>query len=236
MNPKNRTLAIITLCAAGFAPVPAEAQSFGVASARPAPLYPYELQPGQSYAVEIAPHTYVIHRPRQGRAQNYPYVGCVEGCGHPEPHRSQAAPAPRRFDHPPRHNDPALIDEPHKRAAKKKTSHEVVQTTKLVRDPPVVIEHRRVVDDPPRVIERHHYVEDAPTPAYAEKTPAPPVRKTRIAEHSPALPSAKTITYQDEGRVIHAEAEVTILGPDRMSIRVFRKRGTEANARAIEPH
>jgi hypothetical protein len=33
-------------------------------------------------------------------------------------------------------------------------------------------------------------------------------------------------------RVIHAEAEVTIIGPDRMSIRLFRKRGGNANAKA----
>jgi hypothetical protein len=35
------------------------------------------------------------------------------------------------------------------------------------------------------------------------------------------------------GRVIRAEAEVTILGPDRMSIRLFRKHdGSDANAKA----
>jgi hypothetical protein len=34
-------------------------------------------------------------------------------------------------------------------------------------------------------------------------------------------------------RVIHADAEVTILGPDRMNIRLFRKgQGPKANARA----
>ena len=34
-------------------------------------------------------------------------------------------------------------------------------------------------------------------------------------------------------RVIRAEAEVTILGPDRMNIRLFRKgRGTSVNAPA----
>jgi hypothetical protein len=37
--------------------------------------------------------------------------------------------------------------------------------------------------------------------------------------------------------VIRAEAEVTILGPDRMSIRLFRKghnKGGDANAEVIE--
>jgi hypothetical protein len=35
-----------------------------------------------------------------------------------------------------------------------------------------------------------------------------------------------------ERRVIRAEAEVTILGPDRMSIRLFRKQNGRAKAEA----
>ena len=57
LKPKMRTLVVLAFCAVGF----------GGASAQPAPLYPYELQPGQSYAVEVAPRTYVIHRPAQAR-------------------------------------------------------------------------------------------------------------------------------------------------------------------------
>jgi hypothetical protein len=37
-------------------------------------------------------------------------------------------------------------------------------------------------------------------------------------------------------RTIRAEAEITILGPDRMSIRLFRRQdGVDANARAGKP-
>jgi hypothetical protein len=34
--------------------------------------------------------------------------------------------------------------------------------------------------------------------------------------------------------VIHAQAEITILGPDRMSIRLIRKSGDDAEARALK--
>jgi hypothetical protein len=200
-----KTCAVAAFAVAAAGVLPAQAQSYQMASAQPAPLYPYELQPGQSYAVEVAPGTYVIHRPSPAR--DYPYVRCVNGCEktvrRPARHAARPLREPRRFDRPPRRNDPALIDELRTRITKKdktkktpKIKTEVIHTTKVVRDPPVVIEHRRVVEDPPRVIERRHYVDDAP------RQDAP---------------------RKEEKRVIHAEAEVTILGPDRMSIRLFRK-------------
>jgi hypothetical protein len=205
IKPRTRVLAVLALCI-GLMPAAARAQFAHVASAGPAPLYPYELQPGQSYAVQVAPGAYVIHRAAPSR--DYPYVSCVTGC---ERARRPAHVTHRRFDRTPRRNDPALIEELRTRSAKKgnkkgktrkapKIETEVIHTTRVVRDPPVVIEHRRVVEDPPRVIERRHYVEDAP----------------------PAEPE-KRVSRADGKRVIHAEAEVTILGPDRMSIRLFRK-------------
>ena len=65
-----------------------------------------------------------------------------------------------------------------------------------MREKPLIIVTRRVVDDPTKVITRRHYVDDAPVG----------VRNV-------------------EPRVIHADAEITILGPDRMSIRLVRKPG-----------
>jgi hypothetical protein len=56
-------------------------------------------------------------------------------------------------------------------------------------------------------------------------------RKTAVVvRDKPLAPMA-----QDGGvRVIHAEAEVTILGPDRMNIRLYRKRdGLDASAKAV---
>ena len=72
----------------------------------------------------------------------------------------------------------------------------IVRIRKIVHDKPLVIVTRRVVEDPPKVITRRHYVDDKPAG----------IRNV-------------------EPRVIHADAEITILGPDRMSIRLVRKPG-----------
>ncbi|MGN6570037.1 MAG: hypothetical protein ACTHLO_01305 [Pseudolabrys sp.] len=216
-----RSLALIAL-AAVLAPAAAQAQ---YASAQPAPLYPYAVQPGQPYAIEVAPGTYVIKRPAQTRS--YPYVSCGHACETPP------AAAPRKAE--PRaarrmtHNDPALIEELRRRHAGK-VKHEVVNTTKIVRDKPVVIEHQRVVDDPPRVIERRHYVDDD---GRVESAPPPPPRQ-RTVKVETEMKLDRAPKGKGEKRVIRAEAEVTILGPDRMSIRLFRKgkRGADVKAEA----
>ncbi|MEJ2626188.1 MAG: hypothetical protein P8Z80_17180, partial [Pseudolabrys sp.] len=74
MNRIVRRLALrcafVAVCAAGLAPAMAAAAQWydgqgDQGARRPPPLYPYELQPGQSYAVEVAPGTYVIHHPAQ---------------------------------------------------------------------------------------------------------------------------------------------------------------------------
>ena len=100
--------------------------------------------PQQPYAVEVAPNTYVIHRPDKTRATTH--VRCVKDCEQPASERPRT------------HANRELIEELVKRSTKTK----VVNTTKVVREKPVVIEHERVVDDPPRVIERRHITEDAP--------------------------------------------------------------------------
>lgn len=194
----------------------AQAQYYGATA--PAPLYPYAAQPGQPYAVEVAPNTYVIQRPTPARS--YPYVraerkGNVIVRAEREP---DAQPAPKRFDRPPKKNDPALIEELRERHVKKT----VTNTKKVVIDPPVVIETKRYVDDPPRVIERRHYVEtDAPAPSKRRGLLQPPERSAKQGKRD-----------DNEKRVIEADAEVTILGPDRMSIRLFRKGQRGANAKA----
>src|SRR6185437_601605 len=72
-----RSIVLIALAAAAT-PVAAQAQ---YASAQPAPLDPYAVQPGEPYAIEVAPGTYVIKRPAQTRA--YPYVSCGQACETP---------------------------------------------------------------------------------------------------------------------------------------------------------
>jgi hypothetical protein len=137
MTSKPPLFAASLFFAAACVPTAVQAQGYGVTFTRPAPLYPYELQPGQPYAVEIAPNAFVIHRPRL----DYPYVA------RPQVHRAQ----------------------------------------------------RAVVHTPPE----------------------------RVRQADLDLQQAVKTGAQ---RVIEADAVVTILGPDRMNIRLLRKRGADARA------
>jgi hypothetical protein len=168
------------------------------------------------YVSSIQPEPLYPYTQPQYVPQGYPYVRTVP---------AQAAPPPRVSK-----TDPALIEELRKmRHKKKKEIVAVKKETKtgdnqikvgtkeikidkkiVVREKPVVRKHYRVIDDPPIVVQRE--IDESQLPS------APPPR----AEHPAA------------GRIIHAEAEVTILGPDRMSIRLYRKPdGRDANAKAL---
>jgi len=192
MTYRRIRLVLLAICAVGVMPFAAQAQWYG---GRQAPLYPDQLQPGQTYAVEVAPGTYVFHRPR---SHKYPHV-----------------PSSARHHAVRRHADKRGTDWrsarrvhtlPHRRDSRRV----VINAERIVREKPVVIEHRREVNDPPRVVERREYVEDVPTP---------PRRAGRTSKVARELP-----------RVIHADAEVTILGPDRMSIKLYRKRSDRKEA------
>jgi hypothetical protein len=214
MTRTPRYLVPLALCTVGTVlSSAAQAQWYYTPSvpAMPPPLYPYKPQPGQPYAIEVAPNTYVIQRPSQP-THAWPYVGPAT---RPLRREASAPPAPK-FDRQPAPADPALIDELRKRKIKR----EVIHTKKIVREKPIVIETTRVVDDPPRVVERYHYVDDPPLP------PASPPRRHAGKRDNDAPPPA------GGKRVIQAEAEVTILGPDRMIIRLTRK-GGDANALAV---
>ena len=88
--------------------------------------------------------------------------------------------------------------------------------TTVVRDKPVVRTSYRVVEHPPIVVQRE-------------------ISEDQVAEgsgHAPAAPRGAPVG----ARTIRAEAEITILGPDRMSIRLFRRQdGSEANAKIAKP-
>jgi hypothetical protein len=219
-------IVVIALVVAVAPLASAKAQYY--ASASPPPLYPYETHGSQPYAVQVAPNTYVIHRPgeEQHAARHYPYVRST----------NVAAPKPGRFDRPHNPVDRGLIEELRKRHSKtergeteqgadseralRKPTHHVINTTRIVHDTPVVRETRRYVDDPPRVIERRQVIDDAT--GVIEPAPAPVQSEAQGRRRG-----------EDKKRVIAADAEVTILGPDRMSIRLFRKgQGPKANARA----
>jgi hypothetical protein len=200
MNNRSRYILVLAAMAAGALPATARAQYYGAAYSRqPPPLYPYELQSNQPYAVQVAPNTYVIKRPAESRADfdDRPVARSRRVAKSVRPHKR---------------NDPALIEELQRRRSGK---NDVINTQRIVRDPPVVIETRRVVDDPPRIVERRHYVDDT--------APAPVRRKQAMVteERDAGKPGGRD---DNKKRVIRAEAEVTILGPDRMTIRLFRKR------------
>jgi len=171
------------------------------------------------YVSSIQPEPLYPYAQPQSVPQGYPYVRTVP---------PQIA-APRVTK-----TDPALVEELRKARHKKKKEIVAVEKTKkeikaddeqikigkkeikidkkiVVREKPVVRKHYRVIDDPPIVVQRE--IDES------QLQPAPLPR----AEQPPPT-----------GRVIRAEAEVTILGPDRMSIRLFRKSdGRDANAKAL---
>lgn len=199
--------------------------------ASPPPLYPYMVQNGygvqtpQPYAIQVAPNTYVIQRP-----------GWQHEPSTVRPRKRAAAPAPGRFDRPHKPVDHALVDELRKRVQKKSDAQasaeqgqkSTVNTTKIVRHPPVVRETTRIVDDPPRVIDQVTIDNSDDTPKRGLLTQP---RHSQSAETG-SVPAPAP----DNGpRTIRAEAEVTILGPDRMTIRLFRKgQGPFAKAKPSE--
>ncbi|MGE0565714.1 MAG: hypothetical protein AB7O50_14495 [Pseudolabrys sp.] len=176
--------------------------------------YPYVVvqQPyAATYAPAVRSYPYVVHRPQAYAPQSYA----------PQPRRIKArktkldravapdhadqAAQPRQIHREVSKADPALIEELRRKTGKK------ISKTIVVRGKPVIVERKRYVDDPPIVIKRHKVVD--------------------VTEPSAAPQRVRAGADRGEPRVIRAEAEVTILGPDRMSIRLFRK-GTDANAKA----
>lgn len=172
--------------------------------AQPAPLYPYVAQP------QYAP-------------QPYPYVQSPNVRHVPSEYQPPRAAQPRKVTK----TDHALVEELRKGRHKKKEvvveadkketvvidkKHVEIDKKIVVREKPVVRKRIRVVDDPPIIVQRE------------------------INEHGQVVSEGRVPhpTAPVAGRVIHAEAEVTIIGPDRMSIRLYRKSdGRDANAKAI---
>lgn len=198
-----RSFAFLVVAAVAVTvPAGAQAQYYYGTAPQGPPLYPYAVDTSRPYAVEVAPGTYVIRRPQETQAQ---------------PRASATARKVTR-------NDPAMIEELRQRhAGKQKIKTEVVNTRTVVHGKPIIIEKTRVVDDPPTVIVRKRYVDDT--------TASIPRGKQKVSIEDDLKAESQK---RDDGkkRVIEADAEVTIIGPDRMSIRLFRKRGAQAKASA----
>jgi hypothetical protein len=210
MKSLVRNLAIAAaLVAAIVAALPAHAQWYSSYPPGSAPAHLYSAP--RPYAIEVAPNTYVIQRPAPPRRS--PHVRRVAPVERKQVEREAVTEKPRR------RADPALIEELRKRhGIKGKVKHEVINTTKIVREKPIVIERRRIVTHP-RVIDRVTVIEDPPSSG---------ARRRGLLVKETGSVAPERFDGKNE-RVIEADAEVTILGPDRMTIRLFRK---GSNARA----
>ena len=99
-----------------------------------------------------------------------------------------------------------------------------ITKTIVVREKPVVRNTYRVVEHPPIVVQREVGGDQVPEGG-------------TNAQGSPlAPPQGAQLGAPFAARTIRAEAEITILGPDRMSIRLFRRQdGRDANAKVAKP-
>lgn len=200
-------IAMLAIVAAMLGAGTAEAQWYSSVQSAPQPLYPYAPQgrtANQPYAVEVAPGAYVIHRP--GEADASPSRRAHRAAPAPQVSSSHAKPSRTK-------NDPALIEELRQRASGNKA---VINTTKVVYKKPKVVETKRYVDLPPRVVERYTVVDD--TDGGKKVEIEAPAAEAQGKKGRPVKDKAK-----GGPRVIQADAEITILGPDRMTIQLYRK-------------
>ena len=206
---KRIRVAALTTIAAAMLMSAAQAQ-YVSSYAQPAPLYPYVVQPQYYPQPQYTP-------------QSYPYV--QPGPNMRRVSRDYGGPRASESSRKVSKTDPALVEELRKRGHKKRGKDVVVVDKKeveidkkvVVREKPVVRRHVRVVDNPPIVVRRE--IDENGQVLSEQRVPS-------VQAQSPALMAG--------GRVIHAEAEVTILGPDRMNIRLYRKNdGHDAQAKAL---
>jgi hypothetical protein len=209
MKQSPLKIAALAVVAAALTGGAAEAQWYSSVQAKPQPLYPYAPQPGrtasQPYAVEVAPGAYVIHRP--GEASPAPAARRA--------HRAAPAPKARASRWK---NDPALIEELRQRVTGKQKN--VINTTKVIYKKPKVVETMRYVDVPPRVVERYTVVDDTNGD-----------KKVVVEPSQAEEPAGNGKPGKHTKRVIQADAEITVLGPDRMTIQLYRKGERGKNAR-----
>jgi hypothetical protein len=213
LRPLFVTVAACTLVSAHGV---AHAQYYAAQSPYASAYHPYVVQPqANAYVIPVQP---------QPAPRAYPYVRPRKA--EPAPRASGGSKVIKRVASAGK-VDRALVEELKERAAKNPIPKKEI----IVREKPIVVEHKRVVDDPPIVVQReqvideYHVKSDRPRGLIRNRADEPPV-----AAIPPAAPSPPVVTpLPGKGqRVIRAEAEVTVLGPDRMSIRLFRKRGEPA--------
>jgi hypothetical protein len=253
MKPRVRNFAIAAVAAIAFAPAGARAQWYSSYPQRAA--VPYGAQ--QPYAVEVSPRRYVIHHPTVVRRLDV-RASAERARARVDNDRASIAAsrqrrhvrrdAKNRVKNHVKHRIPDKVVQDKVKVVRDKPI--VVVHRRVVDDPPRVILREHVVTDLPRghglfQLFPQQVVEDLP-PVVEPATARPPswrheYRHVEVREphrtwrHKPVrrVESRKAIVRGGLGsrHTIHAEAEVTILGPDRMTIRLFRK-GSAAKAEA----
>jgi hypothetical protein len=108
------------------------------------------------------------------------------------------------------------IEKPQIESVENTLDQKKITKTIIVREKPIVRNTYRVVEHPPIVVQRE-------------------VSEEQLAEgggQAQAVPRAAPQAAPFAGaRTIRAEAEITILGPDRMSIRLYRKQDAKTSMR-----
>ncbi len=222
MTRHSHKLAVLAVLAAGLLPAAAaKAQSYNTAYAQPAPLEAYAMQPKQPQQKQMTPKphmgpppSHVHNYPPQARMRDYPHMRHTGISMHMRP----------RYDRMHGRIGRSVVEEfrGHRRGhgyyvdnTEAGNSEYVRGNTEYVREEPVVIEHERYVDEPPRVIEQQAVTEEQPVRAGCNRGLF--VRcngRHAIGEYGGDYGSR---------RVINADAQITIIGPDRMSIELYRR-------------
>ena len=208
MIGRLRYFLVLATISAGLIPAAAAQAQYAAVPNDPPPPYPYVGPSDSPKAAPTAAKPQATPRPASSRHRRH--VRCTHDC----------VSAPKTV-HSRKSKESGPIGELRRRPATKRT---VVNTRRILHERPIVIETRRVVADPPRAIEGRHSIGGAPDST----------RGKRLAKVDDLAPRANRERVRTKGRVIHADAEVTILGPDRMIIRLSRKksRRIETSARA----
>lgn len=215
----KKSIHVAALAAATTLGVSAAHAQYVTSYAQPAPLYPYVVQQPQ----------YVYPQP-QYAPQPYPYVQSPHVRRVPRDRSARASEPSRKVSK----TDPSLVEELRSKGRKKKIEKDTVVVNDknvaidkkiVVRERPIVRKHIRVVDNPPIVVQRE--IDENGQVLSEQRVPT-------VQAQVPIQITSPAPAPMGVGRVIHAEAEVTILGPDRMSIRLYRKGdGRDANAKAL---
>jgi len=221
MTRHSNRLALFAVLAAGLLPVAAQAQSNIRAYSQSAPLEAYVMQPKQqSKPMMPKPHmgppsSHMHNYPPQAHMRHYPHM---RHTGIPMHMRS-------RYDRMHGRIDRRLVEEfrgHRRRHGSYVDNTEIGNTdyvrgnTEYVREQPMVIEHERYVDEPPRVVEQQVITEEAPVRAGCN-------RGLFVQCNGGHRFIGQYGGEYGGQRVIDADAQITVIGPDRMTIELHRK-------------